>query len=79
MYDKTPFSHLENTLQKLHAIGDLKQNICFPSNSTTFKNGIPPVLMQSMQLCLLKDVKSRPSVVDLMSLMENIVFKSMVK
>lgn len=79
VYDKTPFSHLTNTWEKLHAIGDFKQNICFPSYSETFKHGIPPVLMQSMKLCLSKDVKSRPSVADLLSLMENTVFKSIVK
>lgn len=78
IYGKTPFSHLTNTWQKLQAIGDLKQNICFPSNSMTFKHGIPYVLMQTMKLCLLKDIKSRPSVLDLLSLMENTVFKSIV-
>lgn len=77
IYGKTPYSHLTNTWQKLQAIAESKQNISFPSNSKKFTQGIPPVLMQTMQLCLIKDVKSRPNVIDLLKLIENTVFKSM--
>lgn len=77
IYGKTPYSHLTNTWQKLQAIADPKQNISFPSHSKIFTHGIPPVLTQTMQLCLIKDVKSRPNVVDLLKLIENTVFKPM--
>lgn len=75
IYGKTPYSHLSNTWQKLQAIAESKQNICFPSHNKMFSQGIPPVLLQSMKLCLIKDVKTRPSVVDLLQFMENTVFK----
>jgi len=75
IYGKTPYSHLTNTWQKLQAIAEPKQNISFPRNSKTFPHGIPPVLLQTMELCLMKDVKVRPSVDDLLRLIENTVFK----
>jgi len=68
---------LTNTWQKLQAIAESKQNISFPTHSKTFTHGIPPVLMQTMELCLIKDVKARPNVVDLLKLIENTVFKPM--
>lgn len=77
IYGKTPYSHLTNTWQKLQAIAESTQNISFPSHSNTFTQGIPPVLMQTMKLCLIKDVKARPNVVDLLKLIENTVFKPM--
>ncbi|XP_050425966.1 uncharacterized protein LOC126836515 [Adelges cooleyi] len=77
IYGKTPYSHLTNTWQKLQAIAEPKQNISFPSNSKTFTQGIPPVLMQTMEMCLIKDVKARPNVDDLLRLVENTVFKPM--
>lgn len=75
IYGKTPYSHLTNTWQKLQAIAEPKENISFPSCSKPFPHGIPPVLMQTMKLCLLKDVKARPSVDNLLKLVENNVFK----
>jgi hypothetical protein len=66
---------LTSTWQKLQAIAESKQNISFPSHSKIFTKGIPPVLMQTMKICLIKDVKSRPNVVDLLRLIENTVFK----
>lgn len=77
IYGKTPYSHLTNTWQKLQAIAESAQNISFPSHSKTFTQGIPPVLIQTMKLCLIKDVKARPNVVDLLKLIENTVFKPM--
>ncbi|XP_025190635.1 serine/threonine-protein kinase mph1-like [Melanaphis sacchari] len=77
IYGKTPYSHLTNTWQKLQAIAESTQNISFSSHSKTFTQGIPPVLMQTMKLCLIKDVKARPNVVDLLKLIENTVFKPM--
>lgn len=77
IYGKTPYSHLTNTWQKLQAIAESKQNVSFPSRSKTFPHGIPPVLMQTMELCLIKDVKARANVVDLLRLIENTVFKPM--
>lgn len=68
---------MTNTWQKLQAIAEPKQNISFPSQSKTFTHGIPPVLIQTMQLCLIKEVKNRPNVVDLLKLIENTVFKPM--
>lgn len=72
IYGKTPYSHLTNTWQKLHAIAESKQNINFPSCSKLFTQGIPPVLMKTMNLCLTKEVKARPYVADLLSLIENV-------
>lgn len=77
IYGKTPYSHLTNTWQKLQAIADSKQNINFMSCSKTFPRGIPPVLMQTMELSLIKDVKARPNVADLLKIIENTVFKPM--
>lgn len=68
---------MTNTWQKLQAIAESKQNINFPSRSKVFTQGIPAVLKQTMELCLVKDVKARPFVVDLLRLIENTVFKSM--
>lgn len=72
IYGKTPYSHLTNTWQKLQAIAECNQNISFPIRSRIFPQGIPPVLMQTMKLCLVKDVKARPYVVDLLRLIENV-------
>ncbi|VVC40478.1 Protein kinase domain,Protein kinase-like domain,Protein kinase, ATP binding site,Serine/threonine- [Cinara cedri] len=77
IYGKTPYSHLTNTWQKLQAIAVSKQNIIFPKQSKLFPHGIPPVLMQTMELCLIKDVKTRPNVTDLLKLIENAAFKPM--
>lgn len=77
IYGKTPYSHLTNTWQKLQAIAEPKQNINFPTHSKIFTHGIPPVLMQTMELSLIKDVKARPNVVDLLKIIENTVFKPM--
>lgn len=77
VYGKTPYSHLTNTWQKLQAIAESTQNISFLSQSKTFPQGIPPVLIETMKLCLIKDVKARPNVVDLLKLIENTVFKPM--
>lgn len=68
---------MTNTWQKLQAIADSKQNIIFPSQSKTITDGIPPVIMQSMELCLTKDVKTRPNVIDLLRLIKNAAFKPM--
>lgn len=77
VYGKTPYSHLTNTWQKLQSIAESKQNISFPSQSRVFTQGIPSVLMQTMKLCLIKDVKARPYVIDLLKLIEDTVFKPM--
>lgn len=77
IYGKTPYSHLTNTWQKLQSIAESKQNINFPSHSKVFTQGIPPVLKQTMELCLIKDVKARPYVIDLLKLIEDTVFKPM--
>ncbi|XP_060837449.1 dual specificity protein kinase TTK-like isoform X1 [Rhopalosiphum padi] len=77
IYGKTPYSHLTNTWQKLQSIAESKQNINFPSHSKVFTKGIPSVLMQTMKLCLIKDVKARPYVIDLLNLLEDTVFKPM--
>uniref|UniRef100_A0A2H8U1J5 Dual specificity protein kinase Ttk n=1 Tax=Melanaphis sacchari TaxID=742174 RepID=A0A2H8U1J5_9HEMI len=75
IYGKTPYSHLTNTWQKLQSIAESKENINFPSHSRVFTKGIPSVLMQTMKLCLIKDVKARPNVIDLLNLIEDTVFK----
>lgn len=77
IYGKTPYSHLTNTWQKLQSIAESKQNINFPSHSKVFTQGIPSVLKQTMELCLIKDVKARPYVIDLLKLIEDTVFKPM--
>ncbi|XP_003241140.2 dual specificity protein kinase TTK-like [Acyrthosiphon pisum] len=77
VYGKTPYSHLTNTWQKLQSIAESKQNINFPSHSKVFTEGVPSVLQQTMQLCLIKDVKARPYVIDLLKLIEDTVFKPM--
>lgn len=77
IYGNTPYSHLTNTWQKLQAIAAPKPNISFPNQSKLFPRGIPPVLMQTMELSLVKDVKTRPNVTDLMRLIENAAFKPM--
>jgi len=68
---------LTNTWQKLQSIAESKQNIHFPSHSKIFTEGVPSVLKQTMQLCLIKDVKARPYVIDLLKLIEDTVFKPM--
>ncbi|XP_022171655.1 dual specificity protein kinase TTK-like [Myzus persicae] len=77
IYGNTPYSHLTNTWQKLQSIAESKQNINFPSHSKVFTQGIPSVLKQTMELCLIKDVKARPYVIDLLKLIEDTVFKPM--
>ncbi|KAL4099034.1 hypothetical protein QTP88_023535 [Uroleucon formosanum] len=77
VYGKTPYSHLTNTWQKLQSIAESKQNINFPSHSKVFTKGVPLVLQQTMQLCLNKDVKVRPFVIDLLKLIEDSLFKPM--
>lgn len=75
IYGKTPYSHYTNTWQKLQAIAESNQNISFPKYSNVHPKGIPPVLQQTMELCLIKDVKARPYVTDLLKLIEITVFK----
>ncbi|KAL4098744.1 hypothetical protein QTP88_023286 [Uroleucon formosanum] len=77
VYGKTPYSHLTNTWQKLQFIAESKQNINFSSHSKVFTEGVPLVLQQTMQLCLKKDVKVRPYVIDLLKLIEDSLFKPM--
>jgi len=61
----------------LQSIVEFKQNINFPSHSKVFTQGIPSVLKQKIEQCLIKDVKARPYVIDLLKLIENTVYKPM--
>ncbi|KAF6204891.1 hypothetical protein GE061_019055 [Apolygus lucorum] len=66
LYGRTPFSHLNNRWQKLHAIADLNHKVSFPK----LQQHTPPSLRLALRWCLIKDVASRPTVEELVQLSE---------
>lgn len=60
VYKKTPFQHITNTLVKLNTILDPKHQIQFPQ-----ANWVPPKIIETMKACLRYDMKSRPSIKEL--------------
>jgi serine/threonine-protein kinase TTK/MPS1 len=64
IFGRTPFSHIGNTWVKLEAIANPMKKVELPRNG----RGIPEELRLSLEWCLRKDPKTRPTVQQLLQL-----------
>uniref|UniRef100_A0A8D8TY96 Dual specificity protein kinase Ttk n=2 Tax=Cacopsylla melanoneura TaxID=428564 RepID=A0A8D8TY96_9HEMI len=70
IYGRTPYSHITNQWAKIQAICDNKFKIEFKTKLSNDVS-VPPTLLQSMELCLQKDSKARPTVADLLEIIDS--------
>lgn len=70
IYGKTPYSHIPSQWAKMRAIGDSKVQVEFKPNGIN-NTPVPPVLLDSMKLCLQKDLKARPTVEQLLHILQS--------
>jgi len=66
VYKKLPFSHLKITLQKMQAIINPEHKINFPRDQNSLK-GHDPRVVDVLQRCLVRDVKQRASIQELLN------------
>jgi len=66
VYKKLPFSHLKNTLQKMQAIINPEHQINFPRDQNSLQ-GHDPRVVDVLQRCLVRDVKQRASIQELLN------------
>lgn len=66
VYGTTPFSHLRQQWAKIRTITDPKHKINFPHSTGT--DTVPTILIEVMRKCLQFDLKSRPTVTELLEI-----------
>jgi len=66
VYKKLPFSHLKNTFEKMQAIINPEHKINFPRDQNSLQ-GHDPRVVDVLQRCLVRDVKQRASIQELLN------------